>query len=55
MGKLVDEIFINEYTRRGFVDGRILRLPTIAVRAGAPTAAASSFISGPPRFPSPVV
>ncbi|RDX46530.1 NAD(P)-binding protein [Lentinus brumalis] len=51
MGKLVDEIFINEYTRRGFVDGRILRLPTIAVRAGAPTAAASSFISGIIREP----
>ena len=46
MGKLVDELFINEYTRRGYIDGRILRLPTISVRAGAPTAAASSFISG---------
>ncbi|CDO72054.1 hypothetical protein BN946_scf184943.g89 [Trametes cinnabarina] len=45
MAKLVDEIFINEYTRRGFVDGRILRLPTIVVRPGAPSAAASSFVS----------
>ncbi|RPD56165.1 NAD(P)-binding protein [Lentinus tigrinus ALCF2SS1-7] len=51
MGKLIDEIFINEYTRRGFVDGRILRLPTIVVRAGAPSAAASSFISGIIREP----
>ncbi|KAI0754642.1 hypothetical protein C8Q80DRAFT_1216566 [Daedaleopsis nitida] len=51
MGKLVDEIFINEYTRRGFVDGRILRLPTIVVRAGTPSAAASSFISAAPRPP----
>ncbi|KAI0718240.1 NAD(P)-binding protein [Cerioporus squamosus] len=51
MGKLVDEIFINEYTRRGFIDGRILRLPTIVVRAGAPSAAASSFISGIIREP----
>ncbi|TBU46225.1 NAD(P)-binding protein [Dichomitus squalens] len=51
MGKLVDEIFINEYTRRGFVDGRILRLPTIVVRPGAPSAAASSFVSGIIREP----
>lgn len=46
MGKLVDELFINEYTRRGFIDGRILRLPTITVRPGAPSAATSSFVSG---------
>ncbi|KAI0330180.1 NAD(P)-binding protein [Cubamyces sp. BRFM 1775] len=51
MAKLVDEIFINEYTRRGFVDGRILRLPTIVVRAGAPSAATSSFMSGIIREP----
>ena len=46
MRKLVDEIFINEYTRRGSIDGRILRLPTIVVRAGAPSAATSAFVSG---------
>ncbi|OSD02471.1 NAD-P-binding protein [Trametes coccinea BRFM310] len=51
MAKLVDEIFVNEYTRRGFVDGRILRLPTIVVRPGAPSAAASSFLSGIIREP----
>ncbi|KAI0770419.1 NAD(P)-binding protein [Fomes fomentarius] len=51
MGKLVDELFVNEYTRRGFIDGRILRLPTITVRPGAPSAATSSFVSGIIREP----
>ena len=46
MGKLVCELFINEYTRRGFIDGRILRLPTIVVRPGPPSAATSAFVSG---------
>lgn len=50
MGKLVSELFINEYTRRGFIDGRIMRLPTITVRPGAPSAATSSFISGALTF-----
>lgn len=51
MGKLVAEMFVNEYTRRGFVDGRILRLPTIVVRPGVPSAATSAFISGIIREP----
>ncbi|KAG6867925.1 hypothetical protein C0993_009519 [Termitomyces sp. T159_Od127] len=46
LGKLTSELFINEYTRRGFVDGRILRLPTIVVRPGPPSLATSAFISG---------
>ncbi|THH01188.1 hypothetical protein EW145_g6958 [Phellinidium pouzarii] len=46
MGKLVSELFINEYSRRGFIDGRIVRLPTIVVRPGAPASATSSFLSG---------
>ncbi|KAF9483710.1 NAD(P)-binding protein [Pholiota conissans] len=49
--KLVNELYINEYTRRGFVDGRVLRLPTIVVRPGAPSKAASSFLSGIIREP----
>ncbi|KZT19100.1 NAD(P)-binding protein [Neolentinus lepideus HHB14362 ss-1] len=49
--KLMCEILINEYTRRGFVDGRILRLPTIVVRPGPPAAATSSFLSGIIREP----
>ncbi|KAJ7086465.1 hypothetical protein B0H15DRAFT_844840 [Mycena belliarum] len=51
MGKLTSELFINEYTRRGFIDGRIMRLPTIVVRSGAPAAATSAFISGVIREP----
>lgn len=50
-GKLISELLINEYTRRGFIDGRILRLPTIVVRPGKPTAATSSFLSGIIREP----
>ncbi|RSH82402.1 uncharacterized protein EHS24_007370 [Apiotrichum porosum] len=50
-GKLVSEIMVNEYTRRGYVDGRILRLPTIVVRPGVPSAATSAFISGIIREP----
>jgi len=49
--KAVTELLINDYTRRGFVDGRALRLPTISVRPGRPNAAASSFASGLVREP----
>ncbi|KAH9924614.1 NAD(P)-binding protein [Epithele typhae] len=51
MSKLVNELFINEYTRRGLIDGRILRLPTIVVRPGPPAAATSAFVSGIIREP----
>jgi nucleoside-diphosphate-sugar epimerase len=49
--KAIVELLINDYTRRGFVDGRVLRLPTISVRPGSPNAAASSFASGIVREP----
>jgi len=49
--KMICEILINEYTRRGFIDGFSLRFPTVTVRPGKPTAAASSFISGIIREP----
>ena len=52
MGKLVAELMVNEYTRRGLIDGRILRLPTIVVPPGLPSPVTSAFISdiirGPP-------
>lgn len=51
MQKAVGELLITEYTRRGFIDGRALRLPTISVRPGRPNAAASSFASGVVREP----
>jgi len=49
--KAIGELLIADCTRRGFVDGRILRLPTISVRPGTPNAAASSFASGIVREP----
>ena len=49
--KLICETLINEYTRRGFIDGFSLRFPTVSVRPGKPAAAASSFISGVIREP----
>ncbi|KAL4921916.1 hypothetical protein BDW62DRAFT_173647 [Aspergillus aurantiobrunneus] len=49
--KTICETLINEYTRRGFISGFTLRFPTISVRPGRPTAAASSFLSGMIREP----
>ena len=49
--KAIGELLVSDYTRRGFVDGRALRLPTISVRPGRPNAAASSFASGVVREP----
>lgn len=51
MQKAAGELLVNEYSRRGFVDGRVLRLPTICVRPGKPNRAASSFVSGIIREP----
>jgi nucleoside-diphosphate-sugar epimerase len=49
--KAIGELLINDYSRRGFVDGRSLRLPTISVRPGRPNLALSSFASGIIREP----
>lgn len=49
--KIVCETLVNEYTRRKFIDGFILRFPTVSVRPGKPSAAASSWISGMVREP----
>jgi nucleoside-diphosphate-sugar epimerase len=49
--KLMVETYLNDMSRRGLLDGRIVRLPTIIVRPGAPSAAASSFCSGIVREP----
>jgi len=49
--KVIGEYLISDYSRKGFIDGRSLRLPTIVVRAGKPNAAASSFASGVIREP----
>lgn len=49
--KLMVELLLNDYTRRGLVTAFSVRLPSITVRAGAPTAAASSWMSGVIREP----
>jgi nucleoside-diphosphate-sugar epimerase len=49
--KVIGEYLLADYTRKGFLDGRALRLPTIVVRAGKPNAAASSFASAVIREP----
>ena len=49
--KAIVELLVNEYSRKGFVDGIVCRLPTVAVRPGPPNAAASSFVSGILREP----
>lgn len=49
--KVIGELLLNDYTRKGFVDGRCLRLPTITIRPGRPNQAASSFASSILREP----
>jgi nucleoside-diphosphate-sugar epimerase len=49
--KLMSELLVQDYSRKGFIDGRALRMPTICVRPGAPNKAASSFASGIIREP----
>jgi nucleoside-diphosphate-sugar epimerase len=49
--KAITELLIYDMTRRGFIDGRSLRLPTVTVRPGKPNRAASSFASGVIREP----
>lgn len=49
--KACGELLVNDYARKGYVDGRSLRLPTIVVRPGKPNKAASGFASGIIREP----
>ncbi len=49
--KAAGELLLNDYGRKGFVDGRALRLPTIVVRPGKPNKAASTFASSIIREP----
>jgi len=49
--KAAAEFFVTDMSRKGFIDGRGLRLPTITVRPGKPNAAASSFMSSIFREP----
>src|SRR5262245_27286512 len=49
--KFIGEQLVADYTRKGFVRGRSVRLMTVSVRPGKPNAAASSFLSGIIREP----
>jgi D-erythronate 2-dehydrogenase len=49
--KSIGEVLVSEYSRRGFVDGIVCRVPTVAVRPGRPNSALSSFVSGIIREP----
>src|SRR5499427_6303660 len=49
--KAIGELLVNDYSRKGFIDGRAVRLPTIVVRPGKPNRAASSFASSIIREP----
>jgi nucleoside-diphosphate-sugar epimerase len=49
--KAIDELLLADYTRRGFMDGIGIRLPTICIRPGLPNKAASGFFSNILREP----
>ena len=51
MTKVVLELLVADYTRRGLIDGRVARLPTVIIRPGAANAAASSVASAIFREP----
>jgi nucleoside-diphosphate-sugar epimerase len=49
--KTIGELLVNDYSRKGYLDGRSLRLPTITVRPGKPNKAASGWASSIMREP----
>ena len=49
--KALSDLLLADFSRRGFLDGRSLRVPTVVVRPGEPNRAASSFASGIIREP----
>jgi nucleoside-diphosphate-sugar epimerase len=49
--KVIGELLVADYTRKGYVDGRCVRLPTIVIRPGPPNRAASGFMSNILREP----
>jgi nucleoside-diphosphate-sugar epimerase len=49
--KAIDELLLNDYSRKGYVDGVGIRLPTIVIRPGKPNLAASGFFSNILREP----
>ncbi|MSQ20726.1 MAG: hypothetical protein EXR39_14510 [Betaproteobacteria bacterium] len=49
--KVIGEYLLNDYARRGFIDGRALRFPGVVVRPPAPNGALSAFNSDLIREP----
>lgn len=49
--KAASEVLLADYTRKGFLRGRAVRLPTVSVRPGRPNGAATGFLSGIIREP----
>jgi nucleoside-diphosphate-sugar epimerase len=49
--KFIGEQLVADFTRKGFIQGRNVRLMTVSVRPGKPNGAASSFLSGMIREP----
>jgi D-erythronate 2-dehydrogenase len=49
--KAMGELMVNDYSRKGYIDGRAIRLPTIVVRPGRPNRAASTWASSIIREP----
>jgi nucleoside-diphosphate-sugar epimerase len=49
--KVIGEYLVSDYSRKGYVDGRSVRVPTVVVRPGKPNGAASGFASGIIREP----
>ena len=49
--KAAGELLLNDFSRKGYIDGRGLRLPTVTIRPGKPNKAASSFVSSIFREP----
>jgi len=49
--KLIGELLVQDCSRKGFIDGRAVRVPTVVVRPGRPNGAASGFASGIVREP----
>ena len=49
--KSIGEYLINDFSRRGYIDGIAVRVPTVAIRPGKPNSAVSSFVSGIVREP----
>jgi D-erythronate 2-dehydrogenase len=49
--KAIGELLLADYSRRGFMDGIGIRLPTVCIRPGVPNKAASGFFSNILREP----